>query len=67
MGSGGSRSLWSPGKSCGGYPARAGVPPDGSRFAAAGAENCTLAHVAPLQTQNAWVLYGQASRAISTG
>ena len=70
MGSGGTRSLWSPGKS---VVDRPGFVPgfhrtgSGYRFAAGPYWKIVHARMSLLPMQNAWVLYGQASRAISTG
>ena len=58
MGSGGSRSLWSPGKPVTPAPLPGAVALFGGKLPP---------WLRGMSTQSAWVLYGQASRVISTG
>ena len=60
MGSGGTRSLWPPGKTFTIWKLQIQYPVVIQHF-----HVCDL--VALLTTQTTWVLYGQAARAISTG
>ena len=67
MGSGGSRPPWPPGNSVWRPRLWAGLPVSGSVGARGECRVVAPSSPAPRPAQAAWALYGQASRAISTG